>query len=190
MGGGAVNENRLLAALRALIPHLLPRLPFLGMYRYRVVARNIDGRLQLQAVNRALGLPDVLPISIVPGLPGMTTEPTLGSIVLVEFLEGDPAKPRVTHFSDEAGGFVPVSLTLDAQTTVRVGPSAAQVALAGGVQPLAMGPQVEALASALSVFAAAAGSATTAAQIAAAAATLQGTLSGITGYATTKVTGA
>lgn len=83
-----------------------------GKYRYRVVRMSTD-RVELQAVRQAAGLPDVMPVSMWPGVAGAHAELAPGAEVLVEFIEGDRTMPVITHFAGKDGvGHVPVSLTL------------------------------------------------------------------------------
>jgi hypothetical protein len=84
-----------------------------GKYRYRVISMASEGRVNLQAVRRAAGLPDVLPVSLWPGIPGAHAELAPGAEVLVEFIEGDRTLPIVTAFAGKNGvGFVPQRLML------------------------------------------------------------------------------
>lgn len=93
-----------------------------GLYRYRVV-RMVAERVELQAVRRLAGLPDLLPVSMWPGLAGAHAELAPSAEVLVTFVEGDRAQPIVTHFAPKDGtGFVPVRLTLGGED----GPPAAR----------------------------------------------------------------
>jgi hypothetical protein len=72
-----------------------------------------DGRVNLQAVRKAAGLPDVLPVAQWPGLAGSHAELAQGAEVLVEFIEGDRTMPIVTRYVGKDGpGFVPVSVSL------------------------------------------------------------------------------
>lgn len=83
----------------------------LRAYRYRVVAQAGDGRLVLQAVKRTAGVPDILPIEMAPGVPGVTAKLAPGSTVLVEFTEGDPSQPAVRGFES---GPVPLEVAISA----------------------------------------------------------------------------
>ncbi len=101
-----------------------------GRWRYRVVQLSGD-RLELQAVRRDAGLPDVLPISMWPGLAGSHAKLALGGEVLVEFLEGSRAMPVVTGFAGKDGnGHVPDEQTLSVSTVLRLGGAAATDAVA------------------------------------------------------------
>lgn len=92
-----------------------------GRYRYRVVQMSGD-RVELQAVAAGLGLPDVLPISMRPGVAGAHAVLTGGGIVLVEFVEGDRTLPIVSAFAGkEDVGHAPASLTFDVTSTLLLG---------------------------------------------------------------------
>ena len=131
-------ESRLLRAMQAIVRETFPRYDFLAKYRYRVVKMNpCDDRVQLQAVRKLAGLPDLLPVSILPGMAGLSAVLTPGAIVLVEFIEGDPSLPIVTHFEAKGGsGFLPVSLFLDATAAVNIGATASAVNLGDALGPV------------------------------------------------------
>lgn len=115
-------EGALVRALRAAVARLTDRALF-GRYRYRVVSMAGD-RLQLQAARAAAGLPDILPVSVWPGIAGCHAVLTPGAEVLVEFVEGDRTLPIVTAFAGKDGhGFAPIQLTLGGVA----GPAAARV---------------------------------------------------------------
>jgi uncharacterized Zn-binding protein involved in type VI secretion len=83
-----------------------------GTYRYRVV-RMAGERVELQAVRKLIGLPDIAPVSMWPGVADTHAQLQLGAEVLVCFIDGDRAQPVITHFAGADGvGFVPTQLTL------------------------------------------------------------------------------
>jgi hypothetical protein len=85
----------------------------LGSYRYRVVRMASDGRVDLQAVRKAGDVPDALLVPLWPGTPGLSADLREGSIVAVQFLEGDRSQPIVANFQGIQGpGYVPKSVTL------------------------------------------------------------------------------
>lgn len=134
-----MTSSRLLEALRALLPALLPREPYLGPREYRVVRMRPSAssaeqtRVELQIVRAASGMPDVLMVPAWPGLAGAHAEATPGALVLVQFIDGDPGRPYVCAWSPrDDPAWRPTALTLDATGTVKVGPSATAVELAGG----------------------------------------------------------
>lgn len=102
-GGVPSARGRLASVLEALVEAVLARKLF-GKYRYRVVKAGGDARLTLQAVRKGAGLPDLLPIVVWPGFAAGEINPREGSLVLVEFLEGDRKLPAVTNFMTETGG--------------------------------------------------------------------------------------
>lgn len=116
----------LLGAFRQLVRESDPNRTFFGLYRYRVYKMSGD-RVELQIVRPTVGLPDNIPLSIMPGIAGASFQLTAGAVVLVQFIEGDPSLPVMTHATKKGdAGFLPVSLTLDA-SSIAIGPSAGQV---------------------------------------------------------------
>lgn len=112
MGGGEGEAGRLAALLRGIVKRATDG-QVQGKYRYRVVRMAVDGRVELQAVRRVVGLPDILPVSQWPGVAGVHAELTPGAVVLVEFIEGDRTLPIITHYPGKDGqGFAPVSLVI------------------------------------------------------------------------------
>jgi hypothetical protein len=114
-GGSATSRDRLVDALGAFVDRRTDRRLF-GLWRYRVVQMSGD-RLELQAVRRAAGLPDILPISMWPGVAGAHAHPAGGSECLVQFVEGDRTMPIVTHYvgKDSDDLFVPNKVTFSVQ---------------------------------------------------------------------------
>ena len=94
---GPAPVSRLIGALAAAVRQQSGAL-FLAKYRYRIVAQGVDGRLTLQAVEKVRGLPDLLPISVWPGMAGLNATFPVGTECLVEFIAGDPARPIVSGF--------------------------------------------------------------------------------------------
>lgn len=124
--------NRLQRVLTAIVAELLEPTRYYAHVRYRVV-KVTAGRLELQAVKKLRGYPDVLPVSMMCGMPGAKGEPTPGSFVLVVFIEGDPKLPVVTHFAaPNENAFLPVSTRLDATALVRIGEHAVLTELGSG----------------------------------------------------------
>lgn len=104
---------------------------FERVYWYRVSTQGTDGRLRLQAMTKASGIPDTLPLRVWPGIPGFSAKYKLGSEVAVYFLNGDRTQPRVFSFD----GVAPLELTIDAETVLKLGAAATLlVALADKVQ--------------------------------------------------------
>ena len=119
--------DRILASLEALTKLFTRRLPAAFVWSYRVdsaTETSFTGR----AVSSDCPFDDVVEIPLTPGIAGAGVKPAVASVALVAFLDGDPAKPRVVGWDQT----VPVSVTIDADTKIRLGPSADAVELAGG----------------------------------------------------------
>lgn len=122
-GGASGARGRLERALRSAVERMTDSKLF-GVYKYRV-SRMTSDRVELQAVTRAHGLPDMLPVSMWPGVAGAHGDLTPGAHVLVQFIEGDRTQPIVTHFAGKDGvGWTPANLTLDATTLIKLGDAA------------------------------------------------------------------
>lgn len=114
-GGDAMTPGRIARALAAFVRATSGKL--FGKYRYRVVTMAPDGRVNVQAVSKARGLPDVLPVTVRPGVAGAWADLTLGSEVLLEFVAGEPTDPIITGFAGRGEvGFVPPRLTFGADS--------------------------------------------------------------------------
>jgi hypothetical protein len=109
--GTTSSRGRLQAALRSIIDRATDG-EIYGPRKYRVVRVSGAGdRVELQPVNRRIGLPDIIPASMWPGASGIHATMTPGAEVLVEFIDGDRTQPIVTHFAPKGGpGFVPVRI--------------------------------------------------------------------------------
>lgn len=128
---------RIVAALKRIVLELVAPTAYHALVRYRYVATDPFDRAVLQIVRQGTGWPSVLPVAKVTGVPGGDGEPKPGAIVLVSFIEGDPSLPMVTHYArTDDNAFVPVSSSLDAEGTVRIGKSADLVKLGSGDETL------------------------------------------------------
>lgn len=118
------------------------------VYEYRVIAM-AGSRVELQAVSKADGVPDILPASVWGGISGYRAELRPASRVLVGFIAGDPRRPYVAAYEPpEADGWRPVKLELDAVASVEIGESAAVTNIGG---PTATGVVTQASFAALMV---------------------------------------
>lgn len=160
-------------ALRSIVAHLTRRTLFHGLYEYRVVQEEIrpgdipgSAQLVLQIVSKIDGLDDAPRLDRVHGGAAIGEQCRPGSLVLVGFIGGDPARPFVAHYQPS----LPIRAYVDAEGELRVGASllpAGQITL--GSQPLsavALGPQtaqalnaIVAWSAAVSTFATAVGGA-------------------------------
>ncbi|MDB4992796.1 MAG: hypothetical protein JWM74_228 [Myxococcaceae bacterium] len=108
----------------------------LAAYRYRVVLQGVDERASLQAVEKEPGLPDLLPITMWPGVPGLGAMLTPGSEVLVEFIAGKKDRPVITQF--DATPPISMMLTTPALTVTGVITAASLAAGLMNVTPTGM----------------------------------------------------
>lgn len=116
-------------ALLAIAREAWPRAAYCAPYRYRVID-HVASRVRLQAVRAGAGLPDLLYISVLPGVAGAEATLRAGSLVLVQFIEADPAQPVVTHFEAAGGdGWLPIALVIDASDSITIGASTTTISL-------------------------------------------------------------
>jgi hypothetical protein len=109
LGGADAQGGRLAALLESIVQRTMDA-QLLGVYRYRVVRRGSDDRLDLQAVDADRGLPDLRAITVLPGVTAVRSLVTTGGIVLVAFAEGSRARPYVVSCAAYGGeGFAPAA---------------------------------------------------------------------------------
>lgn len=116
--------DRIRAAVALLVDELVGPLRYLGTYEYRVVTVESGGLLSLQSTDGQV--PDLARVPVRPGSGGSTTTPTLGSLVHVVFVNGDPKRYVVVAFDDST----PTRAGLDA-TSVELGAAVFPVARYG-----------------------------------------------------------
>ncbi len=120
-GGGTAAGRGRLAGLLADIAKRVALDRLWGKYRFRVV-RMSGVRVELQAVAQIAGLPDVIPLSMKPGVAGAHAKLAGGSIVIVEFIEGLRTMPIVSAFAGKGEeGDAPDELDFSVTTTLRLG---------------------------------------------------------------------
>jgi hypothetical protein len=104
-------DSKLGRALRALVKLYTEPFRYHAAVRYRVVSQ-VAERFHLQALRKGVW-PDTALASVMPGASGYEAHPTPGSLVLVQFIEGDPALPIITHFAGPDGeSFIPISVSI------------------------------------------------------------------------------
>lgn len=138
-GSGVSTTARRLAAQRRIYEQLDPRRRYRAIYEYRVVTQDGE-RVNLQPIRVSVGMPDLSRVPIRPGIPGARANVTLGTRVLVGFIEADPSRPVVLGFEDAEGdGFSPLVLEFNATTTIKIG-AGAVLAAARQTDPVVAGP--------------------------------------------------
>jgi len=132
----SVPVGKLKDQFTGLVHANVPEWQYYAKHRYRVVKRLVDGRYTLQAVNTRSGVPDLDYAEPVTGVPGVTSHLELGSIVLVEFIEGDPGQPHITHFASEGSPYwIPKMISVRADASIEI--KADTVKLGSGKDPVA-----------------------------------------------------
>jgi len=136
-GGDELTAGNLAQLMTSIVKRIMDE-RLVGRFKYRVVNMLTDGRVDLQAVNKTSGMPDLRCASAWPGVAGAHAELTPGAEVLVEFIEGDRAQPILTGFGGkQAPGFVPVELVLGDPLTATAAASVGDtVTSAPGLLPL------------------------------------------------------
>ena len=124
--------DRLKRAIRALIRDAMIEVRHHGVWEYRVFGSS-GNRWDLQIVESASGLPDLQGVPLRPGLPGGNADLTIGSVVLVGFVNGNPARPVVLAYEDPDGdGWAPPTVEIDA-TSIELGDAVARALRSGSV---------------------------------------------------------
>ncbi len=139
--------SRLMVAMRALIREEAG-VVYLKTYRYRVVSEGVDGRLTLQIVKPADGVPNAIPLSVWPGMSGLSAKVTPGSLVRVGFFNADPTDPFVCNFD----GSDPLELDLDAELRIVIGKTTGAVEVGTGAEAVALSSKIDALFTALNTW--------------------------------------
>lgn len=125
-GASDTTESRIARSLQSIVRHTASERILGGPWKYRVV-RHAGDRLELQAVARDAGIPDLGPVSMWPGIAGASAELSPGAEVLIDFIDGDRRQPIVRGFAPKDGaGHVPLSATLDFTTELKLGAAATQ----------------------------------------------------------------
>ena len=115
-GEPAHTRGRLAGIVEAVIESILDRRAY-GLRKCRVI-RVASDRVEVQPVRASMGLPEMLPISMWPGVAGIHATLTPGSEVLVQFVDGDRSQPVITHYVGKGGGgWVPVTIDIGEDPT-------------------------------------------------------------------------
>lgn len=115
-GEPAHTRGRLAGIVEAVIESILDRRAY-GLRKCRVI-RVASDRVEVQPVRASMGLPEMLPISMWPGVAGIHATLTPGSEVLVQFVDGDRSQPVITHYVGKGGGgWVPVTIDIGENPT-------------------------------------------------------------------------
>jgi hypothetical protein len=121
-----LSADRIAATIRALILNEVPELVYAATYEYAVTAVRGDGSVDGTCTDPSAGVPDLNAVPMGALACGGVSTPTVGSLFLVDFLNADG-----TRYAVVSCALVKVA-TLDASSTVNVGPSASN--------PVKLGP--------------------------------------------------
>ena len=87
-------DDRVLAALRALLRAEFPQLTYLGVYEY--VVHSTDGStVDCIATDASVPLPSLAGVPIRSDVIGATVKPRVGGRCLIAFVNADPSRPIV-----------------------------------------------------------------------------------------------
>jgi len=126
----------------------LTRAAFPGFDAPKIIAcrvvRDEAGRLSLQPLNAArdeapeINQGGMRPVEVWPGIPGATSEPTSGEVVLVALYGRDATPAVIARAPEGQPGHTPSAVQINASSTVRLGtaPLAAPVARAAALTAL------------------------------------------------------
>lgn len=125
-------DVRFLRAFWKLVRWALPvQFRYFGTYEFRIAKAYPGGSaattaLDLQATEDtvAVGLTDVPKVQPWSGLAGAASAATTGSRVLVQFINGNGARPIVVSWAPNGdSGWLPASMTIDSVGAIGIGPS-------------------------------------------------------------------
>ncbi len=125
--GAETDHERLTGALRQLIREEIAAAGLFGLYSYSVLDATADS-VTCTPLDATAGLPAVVSVPLRNGVAGLSAKPAPGADVVLAFVDGNPARPRVM------GGHSPPSI---ARTVICYGdtvnvPGVGDVALTPG----------------------------------------------------------
>lgn len=104
--------DRGLGAFKAMVEAVMYRTKYHRACEYRVVAAT-NTHVDVVPVRASQGFPDLKNVEMWCGSPGAAGTPAEGSRCVVQFLDGEPFRPFVSHFEGPSGdGFEPDEVVL------------------------------------------------------------------------------
>ncbi len=92
--GSGTTDDRALRAFRDLVRSILPQLALLGVWEYHVDSVG-SGTVSCSPLDTSLGLPGAVTATLWPSILGERVTPSVGSRVLLGFVNGDAGRPVV-----------------------------------------------------------------------------------------------
>lgn len=131
--------DRFWEAVARIVRRVTSRMWLFGTYEYTVRGSS-GGYLDLTPTDRSL--PRLTNVIAHVGVPGGLVDVENGSRVFVSFVDGDPTRAFVSHYTGpEGSGFLPATAGLDAHGTIELGGATGRMLRSGdkitiaGVQP-------------------------------------------------------
>jgi hypothetical protein len=122
-----LSSDRIAATLRAIILAECPGLVYAATYEYAVTSVNDDGSINGTVTDPSIPVPDLNHVPMGALVCGGVSEPTVGTLFLVDFINEGGAR-----YACLSAAPVPRTVTLDATNSVSIGPSASN--------PIELGP--------------------------------------------------
>lgn len=116
-------SDRALAAMRALVRSFFPQLVYFYPHEYSV-AESDGTTFSGTPTDATISPPLTTRVPYSPSLAGSSCVVPVGTLAHVVFVNADPSKPRCVGFDLPA---IPTQATVDASSTMNVGPSASTV---------------------------------------------------------------
>ena len=88
-----VPSDRALYAIRELVRACLPQLALLGLWDYRIDSVVSQSIVMASPVDPSLGLPGAVRVTLTPSILGEQVTPSVGSRLVLAFLDGNASKP-------------------------------------------------------------------------------------------------
>ena len=133
-----MSEDRLLAAVEALVAKSLPQLRYLGTWDYTVQVANPGPPVTIEATSLDPSMPPISGVPVRPGPDGGFAVPSPGDVVCVAF--ANPLNPQIRrqYIVSLDPSNIPLLATLDAKAKVAIGASAPLTTFGALPAPLAL----------------------------------------------------
>ena len=138
-----MSEDRLLAAVEAIVAKSLPQLRYLGTWDYTVQVANPGPPVTIEATSLDPSMPPISGVPVRPGPDGGFAVPSPGDVVCVAFANPLNPKRRRPYIVSLDPSSIPLSATLDAKALVAIGASAPLTKIGAAAAPVALAAGVE-----------------------------------------------